>query len=109
VALDAEGPKTITFAAHLATLDRPSELAERLPKILIHRNVPGERVHALLADFDHCWAVAAPHSAFGPRARWVAAVRLLAERYPVPRVPPLGGPGRWRLGEVSLPWEVVAP
>jgi hypothetical protein len=109
VTLDRDGPRTITFAAHLASLPRPSELAERLPKVLIHRNVPGERVHALLTDFDRCWAVAAPQSAFGPRQRWLAAVELLARTWPVVTRPPAGGRGRWRLGEVTLPWSAVAP
>ncbi|MCW2607530.1 MAG: hypothetical protein JWO60_2223, partial [Frankiales bacterium] len=34
VALTADGPQTLTLAAHLATLGRPGELAERLPKAL---------------------------------------------------------------------------
>ncbi|MEU5876670.1 class I SAM-dependent methyltransferase [Spirillospora sp. NPDC047279] len=109
VTLSRSGPRTITFAAHLATLDQPSELAERLPKTLIHRNVPGEPVHTLLTDFDRCWATAAPHSAFGPRARWIEAVGLLARTHPVLTRPPYGGRSRWRLGEVTLPWEAVAP
>jgi hypothetical protein len=109
VTLTRDGPQTITFAAHLGSLERPSVLAERLPKTLIHRNVPGEPVHALLADFDRCWATAAPHSAFGPRARWVEAVSLLARTHPVLTRPPYGGRRRWRLGEVTLPWAEVAP
>lgn len=109
VALGPEGPRTITFAAHVATLPAPSELAERLPKTLIHRNVPGEPVHAFLTDFDRAWATAAPHSAFGPRQRWLAAVGLLAGTWPVAATPPLGGRARWRLGEVTLPWRSVAP
>nr|WP_309239573.1 class I SAM-dependent methyltransferase [Actinomadura sp. J1-007] len=109
VALDRDGPRTITFATLPASLGKPSDLAERLPKTLIHRNVPGERVHALLNDFDRCWAVAAPHSAFGPRARWVEAVALLARVQPVVTRAPLGGRRRWRLGEVTLPWTAVAP
>lgn len=108
VTLGPEGPRTITFAAHLASLPRPSELAERLPKTLIHRNVPGERVHTLLTEFDRCWAVAAPQSVFGPRARWIEAVGLLARTWPVLTRPPYGG-RVWRLGEVTLPWAAVAP
>src|SRR5690606_2578617 len=107
--LTPRGPRTITFAAHLPTLDRPSALAERLPKTLIHRNVPGEPVHALLTAFDRCWAIAAPHSVFGPRARWVEAVRRLSQSHPVLTTPPYGGRNRWRLGEVTLRWEAVAP
>jgi hypothetical protein len=106
---DRASPRTITFAAHLGTLDRPSDLAERLPKTLIHRNVPGERVHDVLSAFDRTWAAAAPYSAFGARQRWVAAVELLAREQPVHVHAPLGGRARWRLGEVTLPWTAVTP
>ncbi|MFB9836400.1 class I SAM-dependent methyltransferase [Actinoallomurus acaciae] len=102
-------PRMITFAAHLATLSRPSELTERLPKALIHRNVPGEPVHTLLTAFDRAWAGAAPQSVFGPRQRWIAAVELLSREFPVHTSPPLGGRVRWRLGEVTVPWSAVAP
>ncbi len=102
-------PMTITFAAHLASLSRPSELAERLPKTLIHRNVPGEGVHEVFAAFDRAWAAAAPRSVFGPRQRWLAAVETLARTHPVLATPPYGGRVRWRLGEVTLPWSTVAP
>jgi hypothetical protein len=101
-------PYAITFAAHLASLPRPSALAERLPKTLIHHNVPGERVHGLLTAFDRAWAAAAPHSVFGPRQRWIAAVELLAREQPVHTTAPLGGRTRWRLGEVTLPWSAAA-
>ncbi|WP_339156555.1 class I SAM-dependent methyltransferase [Actinomadura luteofluorescens] len=109
VTLTKDGPRTITFAAHVRSLERPSALAERLPKTLIHRNVPGEPVHELLTAFDRCWDTAAPHSVFGPRARWVEAVSLLARTHPVLARPPYGGRNRWRLGEVTLPWSAVAP
>jgi hypothetical protein len=102
-------PYAITFAAHLATLPRPGDLAERLPKTLIHRNLPGERVHELLAAFDRAWATAAPRSVFGPRQRWIAAVELLARDHPVFSGAPFGGRSRWRLGEVTLPWSAVEP
>ncbi|HET9080288.1 MAG TPA: class I SAM-dependent methyltransferase [Trebonia sp.] len=99
----------ITFSARLASLGRPSDLAERLPKTLIHRNVPGEPVHQFLRDFDRAWDSAAPYSAFGPRQRWLTAVASLSQRWPVLRYPPYGGPWRWRLGEVTLPWAAIAP
>jgi hypothetical protein len=106
---NAAGQPLITFAARLASLDRPSDLAERLPKALIHRNVPGEQVHQFLRDFDLAWDRAAPYSAFGPRQRWLRAVASLSAAWPVLRRPPCGGPGRWRLGEVTLPWAALAP
>ena len=104
VALGPEGPRTVTFATRLAGLGAPSELAERLPKALIHRNVPGEAVHAFLRDFDRSWAAAAPYAAFGARQRWVHAVRALSGDWPLS-----GDPGRWRQGEVTLAWAALAP
>jgi hypothetical protein len=101
--------RTITFAARVSTLPCPSELAERLPKTLIHHNVPGERIHRFLTDFDRSWATAAPQSVFGPRQRWIAAVEHLALTWPVIARPPAGGRARWRLGEVTLPWAAIAP
>jgi hypothetical protein len=106
---DGCGAALITFSARLGSLERPSSLAERLPKTLIHRNVPGEPVHQFLRDFDRAWDRAAPYSAFGPRQRWLAAVESLSGAWPVLRYPPLGGARRWRLGEVTLPWAALAP
>lgn len=93
VALDASGPRTVTFATRLGSLERPSDLAERLPKALIHRNVPGEPVHAFLRDFDRAWAAAAPYASLGARQRWIRAVRDLAADWPL-----RDGPRRWRQG-----------
>jgi hypothetical protein len=93
-------PVSLTFSAALTTLERPSELAERLPKALIARNVRGEPVHDLLADFDACWAAAAAIGVFGPRQRWAAAAQALRERgWPV-----IGRRDRWRLGELTIRW-----
>lgn len=104
VALGPEGPRTVTFAARLACLERPSELAERLPKALIHRNVPGEPVHRFLRDFDRAWAAAAPYAPLSARQRWVHAVRALSGAWPL-----VDGPARWRQGEVTVGWEALAP
>jgi hypothetical protein len=94
----------LTLAAHLASLDRPSTLAERLPKALIHHNVPGRPVHGLLRAFDAAWDATAAVAPFGPRQRWIAAVaRLAADGWPV-----LGDRRRWRLGEVTLAWSAVS-
>ncbi|MCW2680803.1 MAG: hypothetical protein JWM62_2204 [Frankiales bacterium] len=101
VALTAEGPQTLTLAAHLPTLDRPSELAERLPKALIHHNVPGQPVHALLSALDDAWDRAAPQAVFGPRARWIAACDALVWAGKDSR--------RAKLGELTVPWRTVAP
>lgn len=104
VALGPEGPRTLTFATRLGSLDRPSDLAERLPKALIHRNVPGEPVHAFLRDFDRAWAAAAPYASYGARQRWIRTVRALSADWPV-----RDGVTRWRQGEVTVAWEALAP
>ncbi|MDP4501342.1 class I SAM-dependent methyltransferase [Nonomuraea turcica] len=109
VGLSSRGPETITFSARFDAFERPSDLADRLPKTLIHRNVPGERIHTFLRDFDRAWAVSAPYGAHGARQRWLAAVQVLAGSWPVPARPPLGGAARWRLGELTLPWSAVDP
>ena len=90
VALDAGGPLTITLAARVADLDRPSDLAERLPKALIHHNVPGEPVHELLRAFDRAWALGGDvcavraAAALGRRGRAAGGRRLAGGRRPVP-------------------------
>ncbi|MFG2824324.1 class I SAM-dependent methyltransferase [Kitasatospora sp. NPDC048365] len=104
VALGPEGPRTVTFAARLGSLGRPSDLAERLPKALIHHNVPGRPVHAFLADFDRAWAAAAPYAAFGARQRWAAACAALAADWPL-----VDARGRRRQGEITVAWSALAP
>ncbi len=100
ILLDADGPRSLTLSARLSTLDTPAEFAERLPKALIHHNVPGHWVHRYLTVLDHAWRDAAALSAFGARQRWLRTVASLrATGWPV-----LDGPRRWRLGEVTLAW-----
>jgi hypothetical protein len=105
VLLDADGPVSLTLACDPFAIDRPSDLAERLPKILIHHNVDGEPIHALLAAADRAWASAASHGVFGPRVRWRAMLDLLArEGFAVE--PPRR---RMRDGVLTVPWSDVAP
>jgi hypothetical protein len=102
--IDPTGPRSLTLAARLSTLDRPAALAERLPKALIHHNVPGTGVHALIRALDDGWRDAAPYAAFGPRQRWIRGVESVrAAGWPV------SDPSRWRLGEITVPWTAVAP
>jgi hypothetical protein len=99
------GAVTLTFAANLARLDRPAEFAERLPKALIHRNVPGEPIHALLQALDHAWRDGASYTAFGARQRFVRAVAATrAAGWPVRHEP-----RRWRHGEFTVTWGAVHP
>lgn len=104
VAVEAAGPRSLTISLRLRGLGQPSDVAERLPKALIHRNVPGERIHAYLTDLDRAWARSAPQSSWGARQRFLATAAEVAERWPV-----LDGPARWRLGEITVAWHAVAP
>jgi hypothetical protein len=97
-------PTTFTVSLRLAGMQHPSVAAERLPKALIHRNVPGEQVHAFLAALDTEWERAAAVSPFGPVHRWETSMRAMdAAGWP------LLARSRWRLGEVTVPWSAVAP
>jgi len=105
VALDASGPRSFTVSLRLDGLDVPSIVAERLPKALIHRNVPGERIHEFLIALDRHWAINAPLAVFAASQRWIATVEgMRADGWPV-----LGTRSRWRLGELTVDWESVAP
>jgi hypothetical protein len=102
--LGRRGPVTLSFAARLASLESPAIFAQRLPKVLIHRNVPGEPVHAFLRDWDRAWAASSPVGAFGARQRWIAAARMLRTDWPV-----LDREPRWRLGELTVAWDALKP
>ena len=106
IAVDAQaGPLSLTLSLRLAGLDRPGEVAERLPKALIHRNVPGEPIHRYLNALDASWERAVVLAPFGARQRWLSTVRaMVVEGWPI-----LDGPARWRLGEISVRWSAVAP
>ena len=101
VTLDAAGPRTLTLA--LDPLVPPGSVAARLPKALMSRNVPGERVHQLLIDLDEQWRRCSPIGVFSPQQRLVAAVRGIAAcGWQV-----VDGPARWRRGELTLAWAAV--
>jgi len=97
-------PRTLTISLRLSGLGSPAIAAERLPKALIHHNVPGEPVHAFLTALEAEWTRAVAASAFGPVQRWRTALEALAAAGW-----PIGGRSRWRLGEVTVPWAVVSP
>ncbi|CAN7215354.1 class I SAM-dependent methyltransferase [Mycolicibacterium frederiksbergense] len=105
VLLEADGPVSLTLACDPFAIERPSDLAERLPKVLIHHNVEGRPIHTLLHAADRAWAAAAGHGVFGPRVRWRAMLEQLgADGFPV-------DPPRRRLrdGVLTVPWAAVAP
>lgn len=105
VLLDEAGPVSLTLACDLRFLERPSQLAERLPKVLIHHNVPGQPIHTVLTEADRAWAGAAAQSVFGPRARWRAMLGAL-DTAGIPVQPPRRGGSD---GILTLSWDVVAP
>jgi hypothetical protein len=105
VALDQTGPVSLTVALRLGGLDWPSVVAQRLPKALIHRNVPGEPIHEFLRDLDRAWQLHRDLGTWGARQRWVASVAAVRGwGWPV-----LDRPNRWRLGECTVAWSAVAP
>ena len=105
VGVTAAGPVSFTVSLRLTGLEHPSIVAERLPKALIHRNVPGEPVHRLLGDLDRFWQHNAGLGAYGPVQRWVATVGALAKAGWSVRTPAR----RRRLGELTVDWADVAP
>jgi SAM-dependent methyltransferase len=105
VLLEDTGPVSLTLACDPFAIVKPSDLAERLPKVLIHHNVAGQPIHHLLAAADRAWAAAAGHGVFGPRVRWRAMLETLAADG-VPVEPPRR---RLRDGVLSVPWSAVAP
>lgn len=111
VDVSADGPLCLTISLRLADLgsapdaSKPSIVAERLPKVLIHRNVPGERVNAFLEDLDRHWQMNSPLSVYGGSQRWIAT----AEALRIAGWPVLGSRSRWRLGELTVAWPAVAP
>jgi hypothetical protein len=105
IAVDRSGPLSLTLSWRLRGLQAPSDIAERLPKSLIHRNVPGEPVHEWLEALDVAWTRAAHHAAYGVRQRFLAtAAAVRDDGWPL-----LDTPGRWRLGELTVAWAAVAP
>jgi hypothetical protein len=105
VAITADGPLSLSISLRFGGFQLPSDVAERLPKALIHRNVPGERVFDYLQALDRAWLDAAPLSFFGNRQRWLRMCTTMRDA----GWPLLDGPARWRLGEITCAWDAVAP
>jgi hypothetical protein len=98
-------PISLTISLRLSGLDLPSKVAERLPKVLIHRNVPGEKVFNFLNALDSSWKYHSGLAVFGASQRWIAVCKDLRNQ----GWPLVGEPKRWRLGEISVHWQAVAP
>lgn len=105
ITLDKTGPQLFTISLHLGSLEKPSIVAERLPKALIHHNIEGERIHSFLSALDRAWANHSPLATFGAVQRWLAVCEeLTAAGWPI-----LVNRKRWRLGELTLTWDSVKP
>jgi hypothetical protein len=105
VAVGHGGPESFSVSLRLTELEHPSIVAERLPKVLIHRNVPGESVHRFLADLDRFWQHNAGLGTYGPVQRWIATAEAMTAAGWGVRTPRK----RLRLGELTVPWAEVAP
>jgi len=104
ITLDKSKPLTFTVSLRLQGLDKPSKVAERLPKILIHRNIPGNNIHRYLQELDLAWDKAAGFGAFGSAQRFVQTAKtLLQAGWPIEN-----SPKRWRLGELSVAYEAIS-
>ena len=105
VTLNRNEPLSLTISLRLLGLDTPSKVAERLPKILIHRNVDGENIHAFLLSLDTAWKNHAALGVFSPTQRWLAVCRdMRAAGWPIE-----ASDKRWKLGEITVAWSAVAP
>jgi hypothetical protein len=104
IAVTSEGPQTLSIALKLDAIELPSIVAERLPKSLIHHNVPGERIHDFLTALDRQWLTHAPLSNFGATQRWIATAQGMKDAgWPI-----RGGKTRWRLGEITVDYAAVS-
>ena len=105
VTLTSAGPQTFTISLRLNGLELPSKVAERLPKALIHHNLPGESIHEYLQAIDAAWRLHSPLATFSAQQRWVATCEtLVGQGWPI-----VVDRKRWRLGELTVAWAAVAP
>ena len=105
ITLDKAGPQLFTISLHLGSLEKPSIVAERLPKALIHHNVEGEKIHTFLTALDRAWATQSPLATFGAVQRWLA----VCEELTAAGWPTVVNRKRWRLGELTVQWDSVRP
>ena len=104
ITLDKSCPLFFTISLKLQGLAYPSKVAERLPKILIHKNTPGNKIHDFLKELDSCWDRAAGFGAFGSAQRFVQTVKAMRESgWPIENQPK-----RWRLGELTIAYEAIS-
>jgi hypothetical protein len=104
VTLSKHEPISFTISLKLQGLDRPSKVAERLPKILIHKNTPGNNIHRYLSELDQQWDKAAGFGAFGSAQRFIQVAQAMVQNgWPIEKKPK-----RWRLGELSVEYKAIS-
>jgi len=105
VTLNRTAPISFTISLRLSGLESPGKVAERLPKVLIHRNIPGEKIFDFLNALDKAWKNHSSLAVFGASQRWIAVCKdLRRDGWPL-----VGDFKRWRLGEITVDWKAVAP
>lgn len=105
VTLNKTEPVWFTVSLKLETLELPSKVAERLPKALIHQNVPGTKIHAFLRALDLAWQSNAALATFSASQRWQATCEQMRQAgWPV-----VNERKRQRLGELTVAWSAVKP
>jgi len=104
ITLDREGPKLFTISLRLRGLEKTSKVAERLPKALIHKNTPGNKIFDYLLDLDDAFAKAASFSVFGPSQRFIQTAKIMQQKgWAIQQEPK-----RWGLGELTISYQLVS-
>lgn len=104
VEITKAGPQSLTLSVRLKDLSDPIEIAERLPKALIHHNVSGNTIYEFFQELQRSWQSAAGIGVFGSRQRWRVTAEQMRERWPI-----LSPQNRNRLGELTVEWAAIAP
>jgi len=104
VTLTRHEPVSFTISLRLQGLEHPGKVAERLPKILIHKNIPGNNIHRFLSELDKHWEKNAGFGTFGSSQRFVQVAKgMLQAGWPIEKKPK-----RWRLGELSVDYNAIS-
>lgn len=102
--IDATGPLSLTLSWDPFDVERPSDVAERLPKALIHYNQPGQKIGDFFVSADQAWERAAGWAPHGPRVRWRHALEDLSRDWPIQRQA-----RRLRDNTLTIEWSAIAP
>ena len=106
VAVTAAGPVSLSLSWRLRGLERPG----RGRRAAAEGADPPQRARrgrctGCSPTSTTAWARQAPQAAYGIRQRFIATAAAMRDA----GWPLLDGPSRWRLGELTLAWDAVAP